>query len=303
MIDIASTISIVSKANYKLLGLAVFSQLLSLLVNSLKVVKVFSILNLKLPIVIAYFMGLIEIFYWLFLPGNIGGDVAKGVKVFPLFNNKTDIFLSIFVDRIIGLIGLLAAFLSTYFVSGQTKSLAVGRTLILISITLLVSLVSFLLFGYRIRDLVIYFNKTGIIPNKYFCKLISHSGWNHLMVIRKNYMALFKATVISIMCYYLGYLTSLIICFSLGIELPFFPIAWIVSLSTIIVLLPISISGLGVREGVTIYFMSMYGITPEKSLAFSAMGFAIIAFIGLIGGVINMLDFTKLSARASLKQT
>lgn len=294
MIDLPSLLSIFAKADYKILIMAFSLQFLAMFINSIKVVTVFNILDLKLPVIVANCMALIEIFYSLFLPGHIAGDIAKGVKVFPLFSRKTDIFVAIFIDRIVGLIGLLTAFISAYFIAGQSGSFPQAGTLLILSVGILALFMGFLIFGYHIRTFLQLGNRLGIIPLKMHKILISHEYWNYLAKLRTNYPSLGRGIFFSTACYYVIYLSSLYVCLALDIKISFALLAWIVSLSTLIVILPVSVSGLGVREGATIYFMSLQGISSENSLAFAAIGLGMVVLMGLLGGILNMLNFAKL---------
>jgi len=66
---------------------------------------------------------------------------------------------------------------------------------------------------------------------------------------------------------------------SIGYFFMFVPIA--VSISMI----PISLSGLGLREGAFVYLFSKVGMTSAQALSISLAGFAIMVLLGLVGGV------------------
>jgi len=50
--------------------------------------------------------------------------------------------------------------------------------------------------------------------------------------------------------------------------------------------LPITINGIGVREGGFIYFFGLYGVAPESAVAISLGVLALLTVLGLVGGVI-----------------
>ena len=71
---------------------------------------------------------------------------------------------------------------------------------------------------------------------------------------------------------------------SLNIQIPlllYFSIVPIVFLATAI---PITVGGLGVREGVIIYLLIKFGIDAQSAIALSLIYFGIIVFITLPGG-------------------
>jgi hypothetical protein len=54
-------------------------------------------------------------------------------------------------------------------------------------------------------------------------------------------------------------------------------------------MIPITISGLGVREGVLIYLLKPYGIAGEEAFALSIMIFlATIMLVGISGGIYDV---------------
>ena len=72
----------------------------------------------------------------------------------------------------------------------------------------------------------------------------------------------------------------------LDIDLSFVIIGWIRTIVVVATMLPVTISGIGVREGMFIYILSQYGIGTEQSLALS---FLVFVFTVLIGGLFSGL--------------
>ena len=61
---------------------------------------------------------------------------------------------------------------------------------------------------------------------------------------------------------------------------------WILGLLSIALFLPITIGGIGVREGTLVGIMGSMGIAQEKALALSFVIFGTQIIVSLIGGVI-----------------
>ena len=64
-------------------------------------------------------------------------------------------------------------------------------------------------------------------------------------------------------------------------------------LVALLVILPISFNGIGVREGGFIYFLGLKGISSEKALTLSLSFFAIQVVASLLGGIAYTLGFHK----------
>jgi uncharacterized membrane protein YbhN (UPF0104 family) len=67
----------------------------------------------------------------------------------------------------------------------------------------------------------------------------------------------------------------------------------IIPLATLIMLAPVSINGVGVREAVLVFFFSLYGVNEEAAIAFAWVWLAMLLAQGVVGGVVLMLRRQK----------
>jgi|GEM_PF-1686792 len=72
---------------------------------------------------------------------------------------------------------------------------------------------------------------------------------------------------------------------SLGLRVSLVTIGWIRSAMMIATMPPVSVSGLGLREGVALLLLSRYGIAAEQIVAFSLSVFTVSTLFALMGGV------------------
>ena len=81
-------------------------------------------------------------------------------------------------------------------------------------------------------------------------------------------------------------------CFAkaLNINIDFISLLIIYSVSAVIISIPISINGIGVRESVFIYAFSFWSISKETAFAFSFLSFISIIFISILGGIIFIFE-------------
>lgn len=98
---------------------------------------------------------------------------------------------------------------------------------------------------------------------------------------------------------------------ALGIERPFGLLGFVVPrfyyfifvpLSALLSSLPISFSGLGVREGSYVYFLKMVQVPHPQALSFGLLWLSILLASGLIGGMIY-LGGTRISAALAARKT
>ena len=91
--------------------------------------------------------------------------------------------------------------------------------------------------------------------------------------------------LLSIIPHLLGTVSWYLLCQSLGIEVSLITIGWIRSAVILATMIPISVSGLGLREGASVLLLTSYGVGQESALAFSILVFFITTvLIGLAGG-------------------
>jgi hypothetical protein len=77
---------------------------------------------------------------------------------------------------------------------------------------------------------------------------------------------------------------------NLGMSLRFIEIFWISSVLSIAIFLPISIAGIGVREGTLIGLLGLFSISNDKAMALSLLLFAVQISGGIIGAIFEILD-------------
>lgn len=104
--------------------------------------------------------------------------------------------------------------------------------------------------------------------------------------------------VVSIVKELLGVLALWFFARACGIDLSFVTIAWMEAATAILVLLPISLSGLGVREGALVLMSARFGVPAPLALTWSLLIFAGIVCIAAIGGLLEARALWQREARA-----
>lgn len=75
---------------------------------------------------------------------------------------------------------------------------------------------------------------------------------------------------------------------AIGLPLPILTLGWIRTAVMVVVMLPVSISGFGVREGALVALLAQYGVPGEHAVAFSLLIFAVTTLVnGAVGGVVE----------------
>jgi glycosyltransferase 2 family protein len=100
-------------------------------------------------------------------------------------------------------------------------------------------------------------------------------GWHHLAF-------LYGTSTLGWICVYLQ---TWIIALSMDIAIPVYDYVIVIPLASIAGLIPITISGFGVREAVAIKILAYYGVAAGKALAFSLVAYSINALMPAVGGL------------------
>jgi hypothetical protein len=81
----------------------------------------------------------------------------------------------------------------------------------------------------------------------------------------------------------------------LGLKIKVSPLVlmWVFAVVFFLQAIPISISGIGIREGALIVLLSRYGIRDSQAFALSLIVFLIAILMGLVGGVSETIGLMK----------
>lgn len=205
-------------------------------------------------------------FFNMFLPGIIGGDAVKGFYLYRATGKGGLSMASIFMERYLGFVVLISICLVAFpFGYKYLEGAGIAWLLPLIVISFVVGSILFfwLQLGRRIQFLSEFYN--------YF----------HIYKGQKGVIG--KGLVLSVFVQFFGIIAVYILSAGLGQSIPL--LAFMIYLPIIILfsMLPISISGLGVREGAFVFFFGFMGVKPEVATAISLSWFMTMCAGSLIG--------------------
>jgi len=226
---------------------------------------------------------LVGMFFNNFLPTSIGGDVYRAYDV----SKKADFPMSssvsiLVVERFTGIIASGVFAIAALFL-GFT---AVGGKSIIIPIVIFVAL-SVLIFFIILNPHMLGLDKLAK-RFKFAAKIL-----DKLQNVYKTFLSFkkFKTALSLTMFYSLTLQFNVILNYwlaskALGIELSLSSFIFIVPVVTIISMLPVSLGGIGVREGSLVFLMVSLGASSEKAAMASLLLLAMLIVIGIIGGII-----------------
>jgi hypothetical protein len=196
-------------------------------------------------------------------------------------------FLSVLIDRLFDLASLiLIGYVSLLgFMQWFSLEIHVLSALLLVAPPVLTLLFAT---GRINQDLCIRL-ATPLVPTRYRAKIESnlHDFFHDLTSMDGRIMI--SAGAITFAVWGLYFVMAYFFALSLHIDISFWYLAACTSISALITLIPISISGIGTRDATFITLFSLIGINKESAIAFSMM----ILLMYLINGSIGFVAWQK----------
>ena len=226
-------------------------------------------------------------FFNLFFPSTVGGDFMRIMDLGLRTQKPRQVVASVILDRLSGysamiVIALLALLLGFRFITDRVVFFALG-----IMSTLLAGILAILFNNFlfsKATKLLSFLGKIGkALSNLHF---EIYNFRNQKRVILKNFV---YSLIIQFTFSFSVYLISL----SLGASIrPIYFFIFVPIISSISAL-PISVGGLGLREASSMYLFTNVGMQKETALAIALIVFLTIIFLGLSGGIIYVLTFSR----------
>ena len=248
--------------------LYIFSQLISsfrwklLLPENFTIKKLFSI----------YMIGA---FFGSFMPGIIGGDAVRAYYLNKKAKKMSLTLASIFMDRYLGYLSLMLIGISAApFAFGYFRDSPYKWIMPLIFAAFVVGSILFFVLqvGKRFRGMSEFY--------EYFTTLKTKKG------------KVVKAVLISFLVQFLNFFIVVILAAGMGEKIPLLLLFVFLPIIITVTMIPISISGLGVREGAFVLLLGLIGVKSEVSTSLSLAWFFSV-FVGSIPGLAIYFAFTK----------
>jgi len=225
------------------------------------------------------------IFFSIFLPSTIGGDLVKTADLVSHTQKAKQVIATVFLDRLSGYVGLVlvvlpAVLLGGWLINDKTVYFSVALIVILLIGVLL------LLFNSSIYNRIASFLS---VPGSGKIRDALRNMHRELHIFRNHKKTIIANLALSFLVQLLFPLGAYFAGLSLGIKIN--PIYFLIFLPIIsaITLLPIAIGGLGLREGLFVVYFAKAGVIKQLALAMSLLSFSFVVFSGAIGGVIYVL--------------
>ncbi len=204
-----------------------------------------------------------------FLPTTVGGDIVRVIKLHGEKKKGTDILSSVILERMLGFIAsailapVAAIFLISFFKLDIWYFFIIAGALLLFFILLV----------------LIPFNETIFIKIDKNERLSRNFIFNRLKKVYLSYANYKKNKGILILFLFLSILEQLVpvignylACRALNLSIPFIYFLLIIPLVQLISRTPISFEGIGVNEGLLVYFFTLLGLSKTGAFSIGLLG-------------------------------
>lgn len=231
-----------------------------------------------------YFIGF---FFNMFLPTVVGGDIARGYYLYKGSGGNERVIGTVIVERILGILAMMVLSVASVLVSAAAGYDIVGNdTVRFITVSFVIGLIlSCLFFNRRTERIIERMTPASVGRNaaRIFNMLRGMTAYGRAPRV------LAAAYVLSVAFQFLSIVSTWLIGRSLGDNTPFvyylilLPVIWLVTMA------PVSINGIGIREGAFIVLFGAVGMPQETAMAVSLLLLTQSVVIGAAGGLVFLV--------------
>jgi uncharacterized membrane protein YbhN (UPF0104 family) len=228
-----------------------------------------------------YFIGM---FFMSFGPSTLGGDFIRGLYLAEGGGRRGRAFNSVVFDRLNGLVILVTIGAAAFLVFPRYRTLAPEFTLMFWITT---AFGGALLTGWALAPWLVRLLLPVDHKIRRFVEVDLGPFWSDRGM-------LISTSIVSFFFHLVQILGQWAVSRAIGIEVPMSYIAVFHPLVSAIASIPVSFSGIGLREGGYLYFLTKLGIDQPSAVAYGVLWLLVIVSNSLIGGLVFLASGARL---------
>lgn len=286
-IDTDAIVKILTRAQLKYIGVSLFTVLIIRLFMSLRWKIILD--NNYIPISYgeSLYITFVSNSIGFLLPGGIGVDLLKGNHAYKKNNNLSKVTTIVLLDRFIGVISMLFlvvvfSFVLIHTTNGGNEKLL--RSVLYAAITIILTFFFSIYFFIKCKKIV----KNKLATVRLFSKVVTkiYSMLDEVVICKRLAIKIFS---ISLLMQMLRSLTFYYIFKSILVNIDILYVLTYVPIIFILMLLPITIGGIGVRESAIFVLFKHFGVSLEQSVSSGILFYAVQLFMLLPGFLLYAL--------------
>lgn len=229
-----------------------------------------------------------SIFFSNFLPSTIGGDAVRGYDSWRAGASTTAAVAVLLLDRLLGMVVLVLFALVLLLVSPELVTEIPHLRLWMALLTASLLGFAYLPFHARWRRLAGWTEKIrAALPRRLWGPAAATTEAFRAFQGRGDVLA--TVLVLSVVFQAATVVHYYLIARALDLPVPFLAFFVLVPLAIIIMMLPVSINAIGLREGVFAFLFASYGVSTAQAVAYAWLVYVVVLLLGVAGGVIYVL--------------
>jgi hypothetical protein len=278
LVEPQSVLLVYSRADIGMMGLAEVTMLVALFVSVIKWQRLLRCdgIDASLPVLTRFY--LIGIYFNNFLPTSIGGDAMRVWLVANKYSNGTSGMASVLAERLTGLVALLF-FAGALSLGGNLFPVQEALAWILLLLAPLILLMPFILGRARALRFVPASLRSKV--DALFASLDNYVVDKRLLWCLGWTSAIYPFLV-GLVYFWGGR--------AIGVDVGLLDLVVVTSLVTLLTLVPVSLNGLGIREGGFVFFLGLLGVPQAEALALSLLVFGLTLLFSLAGWVCFLVE-------------
>lgn len=219
-----------------------------------------------------------------FTPANLGGDLYRLMKLNSPLLSKAELFKLLLQERLIGLYGCLLVFglawLSLYITTHPTPPTPYDWGLAFVLAAFVAPIVAAISGAFVIRKLRYFFR------SKKFFRL---ERWIFICANLLSVKSSLKLLALSVVGMLIWVESIKLITDGVGLSIPFVHIAAAATLVEVIRIVPLTVQGIGVREGSFAYLLMILGHDTGETYAAGAIAYLALSISIILAGPLGIL--------------
>lgn len=289
-VDFTTTVNILKNVNLQffIFGLVIMST--GLLVRSYKWKILLDVQTSHIGLLKIFNFYYMSFFFNNFFLGSIGGDAFRFYKVIKYSESKSGAASSVFVERASGFFAAIIIILAIglWFLFTHQTLFSIKLLIVIIVFGVSVGLIILSFVSIRMKK----FNL--VIPQKIFkiTNILSELA-KSVRGYKNHKKILIFALILSFGHHILQSCTIYIFALSINGQVAFLPILFISLLAGILVMIPISLNGIGIQEGTYVFYLEQIGLAAPDAFVIALLARFSILIFSLIGGLLFLIDNDK----------
>lgn len=225
-----------------------------------------------------YYMGM---FFNTFLPSGFGGDALRAYELSRLTKRSGSSLSSVVIDRYTSLFSLILL--------ATAAILVAPHDLQLVPKSLLLALTGIGVLGFLVllQDRwILLLLRSHLVSKRPTLKAMVEEMAASATALRSGGKAIVFSFVISLLFQFLTIVEHYVFMLALNLDVPFSYTVLFLPILTFVASLPISINGLGVREGGYAFFLGKVGVGATEAVSVGLISLAMLLLSGMWGAVV-----------------